>query len=315
MPLWSARGPEPHVAEQLLTQMLERGGVDVRLGEPLTGVARAGGGIGALETAGATYEARAFVDAGYEGDLMAAAGVGYAVGREARDLHGESWAGRQPAARPGRHNFPVLLSPFAGDGSLLPEIREPELDARGWPAERLGEADGGLQPTASVSASPTGPRIACRSKHRPATTRPLRAAAPLSRGGRGQPRRRRLMDLVPDLLPHGKCDVNSIGPFSLNVLDGSNRGYIRDGRRMRGTYVLNEAHLLDARPQRDVVALGSYNIDAFGSVRMEPTLMLLGHAAGAAGAQCARRDVDVPDVEVGALQDSLAAGGQVLSAP
>ena len=43
--------------------------------------------------------------------------------------------------------------------------------------------------------------------------------------------------------------------------------------------------------------------------------MLLGHAAGAAGARCARRDVDVPDVEVGALQDSLAAGGQVLSAP
>ena len=38
------------------------------------------------------------------------------------------------------------------------------------------------------------------------------------------------MGLVHDLLPNGKCDVNSIGPFSLNVLDGSNREYL-DGDR------------------------------------------------------------------------------------
>src|SRR5207244_10482512 len=36
---------------------------------------------------------------------------------------------------------------------------------------------------------------------------------------------RDLLGLVPDLLPNSKCDVNSIGPFSLNVLDGSNREY------------------------------------------------------------------------------------------
>jgi hypothetical protein len=54
---------------------------------------------------------------------------------------------------------------------------------------------------------------------------------------------------------------------------------------------------------------------AFGSVRMEPTLMLLGHAAGAAAALAAQRDVGVQDVDVDALQGSLREADQVLSEP
>ena len=53
---------------------------------------------------------------------------------------------------------------------------------------------------------------------------------------------------------------------------------------------------------------------AFGSVRMEPTLMALGHAAGAVAAQAARRGVAVQDVDVRALQDALREEGQVLAA-
>jgi hypothetical protein len=41
--------------------------------------------------------------------------------------------------------------------------------------------------------------------------------------------------------------------------------------------------------------------------------MLLGHAAGVAAAQAARRGVAVQDVEVSALQDDLRAAGQVLA--
>jgi hypothetical protein len=47
---------------------------------------------------------------------------------------------------------------------------------------------------------------------------------------------------------------------------------------------------------------------AFGSVRMEPTLMLLGQAAGTAAADAARRGVAVQDVDVAALRE-----GQVLA--
>jgi hypothetical protein len=52
---------------------------------------------------------------------------------------------------------------------------------------------------------------------------------------------------------------------------------------------------------------------AFASARMEPTLMLLGHVAGIAAAQAARRGVAVQDVDVEELQESLREGGQVLS--
>jgi hypothetical protein len=52
---------------------------------------------------------------------------------------------------------------------------------------------------------------------------------------------------------------------------------------------------------------------AFSSVRMEPTLMLLGHAAGVAATQAARRGVPVQDVDVGELQEALRRQGQVLA--
>ena len=53
---------------------------------------------------------------------------------------------------------------------------------------------------------------------------------------------------------------------------------------------------------------------AFGSGRMEPTLMLLGQAAGTAAAQAARRGVAVKDVDVAQLQDDLRDAGAVLAA-
>jgi hypothetical protein len=414
VPLWSLRGPEPHVAEAILTGMLDR--VDVRLGE--TGVP----------------DAAVYVDASYEGDLLSRFGVPYAVGRESHELYDETWAGRQPATRPGKHNFPVTLSPFDDDGRLLPAIREPELDARGWPSDRLGEGDGGLQAYGfRVCLTDRAENLIPFEEpegYDPDTFELLRrllAATGLEATD--------LLGLVPDVLPNGKCDVNSIGPFSLNVLDGSNRAYpdgdsaartdvrahhlrytqsflyflsydddvppsiraelgrwglcadefedtngwphalyLRDGRRMLGEHVLRERDLLDAIPQHDAVALGSYNIDirevertwrylpeyhrtpavfnegylsvavppypipyrcltprradaenllvpvclsashvAFGSVRMEPTLMLLGQAAGVAAAQAARRQVAVQDVDVALLQADLRDECQVLA--
>jgi hypothetical protein len=38
-----------------------------------------------------------FIDATYEADLMAAAGVDYHVGREAQSVYGEKWNGCKPA--------------------------------------------------------------------------------------------------------------------------------------------------------------------------------------------------------------------------
>jgi FAD dependent oxidoreductase len=382
--LWQLRGPEPHVAEEILVTMLD--GIEVVSHMP---------------------EAAVTVDASYEGDVMAARGVRFAVGREPRSLYDERWAGRQPAYRPSKHNFDVPLSPFADDGSLLPHVREPDLDDDGWPEEGLGEGDGGLQAY--------GFRMCLTNRdplpfEEPPGYDPAEFAL-LDRYCAQRPDAE-LMGLVPDLLPNGKCDVNSIGPFSLNVLDGTNRDYlggdreavrahhlaytqrflfhvapdgwglcadefidtggwphqlyVRDARRMVGEYVLTEHDVVHARPHEDAIAYGSYNIDirevertwrmlpefapmpavfnegylsvpvspypipyrcltprreeatdllvpvclsashvAFASVRMEPTFMLLGHAAGLAAAHAARRGVAVQDVDVGELRGAL----------
>jgi hypothetical protein len=277
--LFELRGPEPHVAEEILVSFL--GGVDVVTELP---------------------DAAVYIDASYEGDLLPQFGVPFAVGRESRERYGERWAGRQPAYRPSKHNFPVTLSPFGDDGSLLPHIREPDLDDDGWPVEALGAGDGGLQAY--------GFRVCLTNRDPVPIEEPTGYDAGefelLDRYRAAEPDAP-LLGLVPDLLPNGKCDVNSIGPFSLNVLDGSNRDYldgdretvrahhleytkrflfhvappgwglcadefvdtggwphqlyVRDARRLVGDYVLTERDLAQARRQPDVVALGSYNID------------------------------------------------------
>lgn len=227
--LFEVPGPEPHVAENLLTRMLADAGVDVVLGERLTEAEMDGDEIRAVRTSSGRRPAGVFVDAGYEGDLLAGAGVPYRVGRESRALYGEVWAGRQPAYRPSRHNFSVILSPFESEGSdgLLPFIRPPALDRQGWPAERLGEGDGGLQAygyrLCMTDRPANGLPLGEPKGYDPARFELLRRYLAADQA---QDRAEDwLLGLQKDLLPNGKCDVNSVGPFSLNLLDGSNRGY------------------------------------------------------------------------------------------
>jgi hypothetical protein len=77
--------------------------------------------ITSIETAVGSYQAGVFVDAGYEGDLLAEAGIPYDVGREGQAKYGESLAGRREFA-PGKHQFPPFVSPLTADG-VLPLVR------------------------------------------------------------------------------------------------------------------------------------------------------------------------------------------------
>ena len=78
---------EPGVAERILRAMAEEAGVTVRFGERLDlagGVSKAANAILSIRMeSGRAYAGRVFIDATYEGDLMAKAGVSYQVGREA----------------------------------------------------------------------------------------------------------------------------------------------------------------------------------------------------------------------------------------
>lgn len=85
---------ESSVAEKVYLAMLKEAGVEVRYGASVDMVAKDGAAItGITLTDGSKLEARVFVDASYEGDLMARAGVNYAVGRESKAEFGEEAAG------------------------------------------------------------------------------------------------------------------------------------------------------------------------------------------------------------------------------
>jgi hypothetical protein len=85
------RAYEPHIAEQALHQMLPTCNVMLITSTELISVHRADNRITSLTaTDGKTYIGKFFIDASYEGDLMAAAGVGYAVGREANSQYAET---------------------------------------------------------------------------------------------------------------------------------------------------------------------------------------------------------------------------------
>ena len=87
--VWHSR-----VAEEVFLEMLEDAGVSVHYEQAVDSVAKQDTTIVSLQTTkGVTYHAGVFIDASYEGDLMAAADVSYVIGREARDAFDESLAG------------------------------------------------------------------------------------------------------------------------------------------------------------------------------------------------------------------------------
>ena len=107
---------EPHVAARVTDAMLKEAGVSVLTKQTLEGVEKAGARIVGLRTSGGTHTAKVFIDATYEGDLMARAGVVWHIGRESRDEYGESFAGRQyPKEK-------MAINGFDANGLPLPFI-------------------------------------------------------------------------------------------------------------------------------------------------------------------------------------------------
>lgn len=124
---------EPHVAEQVFDELVAEYQIPVHRDQWLDreqGVAKVDGRIQSITMLGGqTFRGRVFIDATYEGDLMAAAGVAYHVGREAATTYGEKWNGVQVGVLHHRHHFGVLerpIDPYVVPGDpasgLLPRI-------------------------------------------------------------------------------------------------------------------------------------------------------------------------------------------------
>jgi flavin-dependent dehydrogenase len=135
---------EPKVAEKVFTELAREAGVQFRFGSPLDSVRKEGSLLRELKLAdGSSVAAKVFIDASYEGDLLARSGVSYTLGRESNLQYGEQGNGvRGPEHGPASGKFTVKVDPFVkpGDPSsgLLPLLS-------GSAPEPIGSADKRIQ--------------------------------------------------------------------------------------------------------------------------------------------------------------------------
>jgi len=318
---------EPSVAERVFESWLKEAEIpvvrDAWLDRGQGGVTKEGNRLTSFRTLdGKVYAGRVFMDATYEGDLMAAAGVDFHVGREANSVYNEEHNGSQVGILHHRHHFgvlPVGISPYKipGDASsgLLAEV-SPEK-----PAER-GEGDSRVQAYCFRSCYTTVP------SNRVPFPKPE---------GYDASRYELLLRVLQtgwdeffnkfDPVPNFKTDVNNHGPFSFDYIGGnydypeasyqrrleivdahrryqqgllwfvandprvpekvqkelqnwglpkdefvdnghwSHQLYIREARRMVGTYVMTENELRKKKPTPDSIGMGSYTIDSHNTHR------------------------------------------------
>jgi len=211
---------EPHVAESVFEDLIAEFNIPLYRNEWLDrnqGVETREGKIISITTlSGKKFSGRMFIDATYEGDLMAAAKVPYHVGRESNGTYGEKWNGVQVGILHHRHHFGAVkkaISPFKkpGDESsgLLAEISS-------LPPGIYGEGDQRIQAYCFRT---------CLTKHEP-------NRIPFPKPAEYDPARYELAVRVFeagwretfdkfDPIPNHKTDTNNHGPFSSDFIGGN----------------------------------------------------------------------------------------------
>lgn len=171
-----------------------------------------------------TINAKKFIDASYEGDLMAAANVSYVVGREGNAKYNESYNGvylpKYRAESSGYHQFPDNISPYkiANDSSsgLVFGVQNIPLQANGSADKSMQAYNFRLTLTDSV-------------QNQIPFTRPMGYDSTkyelLVRLFEAQPNLREINDyFIWSKMPNRKTDVNNRGGFSTDYI-GANHSY------------------------------------------------------------------------------------------
>ena len=138
---------EPHVALLIFRDLLQEHQIPLLSSQRLnreSGTEIVEGAIQSLTfESGLKIRGRMFIDATYEGDLMAAAGVRFTVGREANAMYDETLNGVQRARNTHNHRFIKPVDPYIipgqPDSGLLPGI-QPELTQAEGTADALVQA-------------------------------------------------------------------------------------------------------------------------------------------------------------------------------
>jgi hypothetical protein len=226
---------EPHAAEKVFEDFVKENAITVYRDEWLDrsakGVTKKAGAIQSFRTlSGQVYEGKMFIDVTYEGDLMAAAGVKYHVGRESNSVYGETSNGVQPNVFQHGHYFKANVSPYKTPGDpksgLLPEI------ATSGPGEK-GSGDNKIQAYCFRMCFSNNPDN----------------RVPFPKPANYDPARYELLGRVFDTgwretfqkfdpIPNRKTDTNNHGPFSSDYI-GKNYDY------PDATYERRKAIILD----------------------------------------------------------------------
>ncbi len=214
---------EPHVAEKVYEDWVKELKIPIVRNAWLDrekGVTMQGGNITEIRTLdGKSYTAKIFMDATYEGDLMAAAGVDYHVGREATKTYNEEWNGVQTGVLHHRHHFGAVKSPISP--YLIP-----------------GDPKSGVLPR--ISTEPPGNKGDADKKvqaycFRMCLTQVPANRVPFPKPANYNPKEYELLARVFDagwretfqkfdMIPNGKTDTNNHGPFSTDNI-GRNWDY------------------------------------------------------------------------------------------
>lgn len=213
---------EPKVASKIYADMLAEAKLSVLRGERLASVKKNGARIVEFTTEkGDVFRAKMFIDATYEGDLMAKAGVSFHVGREANATYGETLNGVR--ANTPSHQFTLPVDPYVKPGDatsgLLPFIQPGD-------GGKPGDGDACVQAynfrlcmtKVEANRTPWVKPEGYKESDFELLARHIEAhekgAKPLRVGS--------LMNPVP--MPNGKTDTNNNGAFSTDFI-GRNYDY------------------------------------------------------------------------------------------
>ena len=212
---------EPHAAESIFEKWVLENNIQILRNEFLVrgnaGVKKKNGHIYSINTlSGKKIKGQYFIDASYEGDLLAEAGVSYHVGRESNSTYNEEWNGVQKDVRHHGHFFKSAISAYniPGDASsgLLPEISD-------VPPGDNGTSDNRLQTYCFRLCMSYNPdnlvRFQKPKNYDPARYELLKRV--LASGWN------EVFDKF-DKIPNNKTDTNNHGPFSSDYI-GKNYDY------------------------------------------------------------------------------------------
>ena len=208
---------EPKVAESLFHEMLLEAKVLLITGERLdrtSGVKTNRGRISSIKTeSGRIFRGKQFIDATYEGDLMAAAKVRYTVGREANSQYTETLNGNQPSSNTHNHRFVRNVDPYVEPGNPASGLL-PGIEATGAGEEGVGDHRVQAYCFRMCMSNAVENRIPFP---RPENYDENRYELLFRNFEAGDLR----FPMKPDMMPNGKTDTNNNCAFSTDYIGGN----------------------------------------------------------------------------------------------